>query len=177
MGTQRQKLKNPTPKDLKALERYVEPYNNSGGDVRFHLTYPNQYWVAMSNLGFQAVFDILARDTRVQVERGFLPDEFDSEKVKASKWRSFENNRLLGDCDILGFSLSFETDYTHLLKILSNQGMLFGSWQERDAAAREAKFSFPLLIAGGTAVTLNPEPIADFLDAIIIGEAEELLPD
>ena len=177
MGTQRQKLKNPTPKDLKALERYVEPYNNSGGDVRFHLTYPNQYWVAMSNLGFQAVFDILARDTRVQVERGFLPDEFDSEKVKASKWRSFENNRLLGDCDILGFSLSFETDYTHLLKILSNQGMLFGSWQERDAAAREAKFSFPLLIAGGTAVTLNPEPIADFLDAIIIGEAEELLPE
>ncbi len=177
MGTQRQKLKNPTTNDLKALERYIVPYSNSAGDVRFHLTYPNQYWVAMSNLGFQAVYDILARDTRVQVERGFLPDEFDSEKVKATKWRSFENNRLLGDCDILGFSLSFETDYPHLLKILSNQGMLFGSWEERDAAAREARFSFPLLIAGGTAVTLNPEPIADFLDAIVIGEAEELLPE
>jgi radical SAM superfamily enzyme YgiQ (UPF0313 family) len=177
VGTQRAKLKNPTTKDLKSLERYIVPYNNSAGDIRFHLTYPNQYWVAMSNLGFQAVYDILARDSRVQVERGFLPESFDDEKVFANKWRSFENNRLLADCDILGFSLSFETDYPHLLKILNNQGLLFGSWEEREAAAREAKFSFPLLIAGGTAATLNPEPVADILDAIVIGEAEELLPE
>ncbi len=177
MSTQRQKLKNPTNKDLKALERYIVPYSNSAGDIRFHLTYPNQYWVAMSNLGFQAVYDILARDSRVQIERGFLPDECDSERVKTTKWRSFENNRLLADCDIIGFSLSFETDYPHLLKILNNQGMLFSSWQEREEAAREAKFSFPLLIAGGTAVTLNPEPIANFLDVIVVGEAEELLPE
>lgn len=177
MSTQRAKLKNPTNKELKALERYVVPYSNSAGDVKFHLAYPNNYWVAMSNLGFQAVYDILARDSRVLVERGFLPEEADSEKVASTKWRSFENNNLLGDCDILGFSMSFETDYPHLLKMLENQGLLFGSWQERDAAAREAKFRFPLLIAGGTAVTLNPEPIADFLDAIVIGEAEELLPE
>ncbi|NDF16103.1 radical SAM protein, partial [bacterium] len=131
----------------------------------------------MSNLGFQAVYDILARDSRVLVERGFLPEEADSEKVASTKWRSFENNNLLGDCDIFGFSMSFETDYPHLLKMLDNQGLLFGSWQERDAAAQEAKVRFPLLIAGGTAVTLNPEPIADFLDAIVIGEAEELLPE
>ena len=177
MSTQRAKLKNPTNKELKALERYVVPYSNSAGDVKFHLAYPNNYWVAMSNLGFQAVYDILARDSRVLVERGFLPEEADSEKVASTKWRSFENNNFLGDCDILGFSMSFETDYPHLLKMLENQGLLFGSWQERDAAAREAKFRFPLLIAGGTAVTLNPEPIADFLDAIVIGEAEELLPE
>lgn len=177
MTTQRAALKNPTNKELKALERYVVPYSNSSGDVKFHLTYPNQYWVAMSNLGFQAVYDILARDSRVQVERGFLPEDFTSEKVAASKWRSFENNNLLGDCDILGFSMSFETDYPHFLKILNNQGLLFSSWQEREAAARDAKFSFPILIAGGTAVTLNPEPVADFLDAIVVGEAEELLPE
>lgn len=177
MTTQRSKLKNPTTKDLKALERYVVPYSNSSGDVKFHLTYPNNYWVAMSNLGFQAVYDILARDSRVQIERGFLPEDFDSEKVASTKWRSFENNNLLGDCDILGFSLSFETDYPHLLKVLKNQGLLFGSWQEREAAARESKFRFPILIAGGTAVTLNPEPVADILDVIVIGEAEELLPE
>ena len=177
MSTQRAKLKNPTNKELKALERYVVPYSNSAGDVKFHLAYPNHYWVAMSNLGFQAVYDILARDTRVLIERGFLPEEHDSEKVASTKWRSFENNNLLGDCDILGFSMSFETDYPHLLKMLNNQGLLFGSWEEREAAAQNAKFRFPLLIAGGTAVTLNPEPIADFLDAIVIGEAEELLPE
>lgn len=177
MTTQRAKLKNPTTKELKALERYVVPYSNSSGDVKFHLTYPNNYWVAMSNLGFQAVYDILARDSRVQIERGFLPEEFDSEKVASTKWRSFENNNLLGDCDILGFSLSFETDYPHLLKVLNNQGLLFGSWQEREEAARESKFRFPILIAGGTAVTLNPEPVADILDVIVVGEAEELLPE
>ena len=177
MSTQRAKLKNPTNKELKALERYVVPYSNSAGDVKFHLAYPNNYWVAMSNLGFQAVYDILARDSRVLIERAFLPEEHDSEKVASTKWRSFENNHLLGDCDILGFSMSFETDYPHLLKMLNNQGLLFSSWQEREEAARAAKFRFPLLIAGGTAVTLNPEPVADFLDAIIIGEAEELLPE
>ena len=177
MTTQRQKLKNPTNKDLKALERYVVPYSNASGDVKFHLTYPNNYWVAMSNLGFQAVYDILARDSRVLIERGFLPEDFDSEKVASTKWRSFENNNLLGDCDILGFSLSFETDYPHLLKVLKNQGLLFGSWQEREEAARESKFRFPILIAGGTAVTLNPEPVANFLDVFVIGEAEELLPE
>jgi radical SAM superfamily enzyme YgiQ (UPF0313 family) len=177
VSSQRSTLKNPTAKDLKALERFVVPYNNSSGDVRFHLTYPNNYWIAMSNLGFQAVYDILARDQRVIVERGFLPENSESDEVRSSKWRSFEGNRLLADCDIMGFSLSFETDYPHLLRILSNQGLLFESWQERDEAAANARFPVPLIIAGGTAVTLNPEPVADFVDVLVIGEAEELLPE
>lgn len=177
MATQRSEIKNPSTRDLKALERYVVPYSNSTGDIRFHLTYPNHYWVGMSNLGFQAVYDILARDTRVIVERGFLPEGGEQSGVKADRWRSFENNRLLADCDILGFSLSFETDYPHLTRILANQGLLFSSWQERDEAARHSKFPIPIIIAGGTAVTLNPEPVADLIDVCVIGEAEELLPE
>lgn len=177
MATQRAKLKKPSAKDLKALEKFVVPYSNSTGDIRFHLTYPNNYWVAMSNLGFQAVYDILARDSRVIVERGFLPENHDDSQIKSDKWRSFESNRLLADCDILGFSLSFETDYPHLMRILNNQGLLFSSWRERDEAAERSKFAMPLIIAGGTAVTLNPEPVADFIDACVIGEAEELLPE
>jgi radical SAM superfamily enzyme YgiQ (UPF0313 family) len=177
VSTQRANLKNPTTKELKALEKFVVPYSNSTGDIRFHLTYPNQYWVAMSNLGFQAVYDILARDQRVIVERGFLPENAEDAQLEGGKWRSFENNRLLADCDILGFSLSFETDYPHLLRMLNNQGLLFSSWQEREEAATNSKFPIPLIIAGGTAVTLNPEPVANFLDVCVIGEAEELLPE
>jgi radical SAM superfamily enzyme YgiQ (UPF0313 family) len=178
VSSQRSQLKKPTNKELKALERYVIPYSNSAGDIRFHLVYPNQYWVAMSNLGFQAVYDILARDSRVIVERGFLPHEDDDlQNARKIQWRSFESNRLLSDCDIVGFSLSFETDYPNLLKILSNQGLLFDSWQQREQAAAAGRFSVPLLIAGGTAVTLNPEPVSEFLDAIVVGEAEELLPE
>ena len=85
MGTQRQKIKNPTNKELKALEKFVVPYSNKTGDIRFHLTYPNNYWVAMSNLGFQAVYDILARDQRVIVERGFLPENSDEKEQQATK--------------------------------------------------------------------------------------------
>lgn len=177
MATKRAQLKNPSNKDLKALEKFVVPYNNSTGDIRFHLTYPNSYWVAMSNLGFQAVYDILARDNRVIVERAFLPENSEKESVRAEKWRSFENNRLLADCDVVGFSLSFETDYPHMLTMLRNQGLLFATWQEREEAARNAKFPIPLLIAGGTSVTLNPEPVAEFLDVCVIGEAEELMPE
>lgn len=177
MSSQRQQIKNPSTKDLKALEKFVVPYSNKTGDIRFHLTYPNHYWVAMSNLGFQAVYDILARDQRVIVERGFLPENSEDDEQRRTKWRSFESNRLLADCDVLGFSLSFETDYPHLMRILNNQGLLFSSWQERDAAAVQSKFSMPIIIAGGTAVTLNPEPVSDFLDVIVLGEAEELLPE
>jgi radical SAM superfamily enzyme YgiQ (UPF0313 family) len=177
VSSQRSTLKNPNAKDLKSLERFVVPYSNSSGDVRFHLVYPNNYWIAMSNLGFQAVYDILARDQRVIIERGFLPENSEDREVQGSKWRSFEGNRLLADCNIMGFSLSFETDYPHLLRILDNQGLLFNSWQEREEAAANARFSVPLIIAGGTAVTLNPEPVADFVDVLVIGEAEELLPE
>ncbi len=177
MGTQRSQIKNPTNRELKALERYVVPYSNSTGDIRFHLAYPNHYWVAMSNLGFQAVYDILARDSRVIVERAFLPEGGEKEGIHSERWRSFENNRLLADCDILGFSLSFETDYPHFLRMLNNQGLLFSTWQEREDAAQSSKFAIPLIIAGGTAITLNPEPVADFIDVCVIGEAEELLPE
>jgi radical SAM superfamily enzyme YgiQ (UPF0313 family) len=178
VSTQRAHIKKPTAKELKALERYVVPYSNSAGDIRFHLVYPNHYWVAMSNLGFQAVYDILARDSRVIVERGFLPEDGEGAETQANaKIRSFESNRLLADCDIVGFSLSFETDYPHLVRILNNQGLLFDSWQAREEAATQAKFSVPLIIAGGTAVTLNPEPVADLLDVVVVGEAEELLPE
>jgi radical SAM superfamily enzyme YgiQ (UPF0313 family) len=177
VGTQRSQIKNPTNRELKALERYVVPYSNSTGDIRFHLAYPNHYWVAMSNLGFQAVYDILARDSRVIVERAFLPEGGEKEGIHSERWRSFENNRLLADCDILGFSLSFETDYPHFLRMLNNQGLLFSTWQEREDAAQSSKFAIPLIIAGGTAITLNPEPVADFIDVCVIGEAEELLPE
>jgi radical SAM superfamily enzyme YgiQ (UPF0313 family) len=175
--SQRAELKYPSVKELRAREKSVIPYSNAAGDVRFHLVYPNHYWIGMSNLGFQAVYDILARDKRVVVERGFLPEEVGKQGEEASKWRSFETSKLLGDCDVIGFALSFETDYPHLLKILRNQGLLFPTWQEREAAAENARFRFPILIAGGTAVTLNPEPVAEFLDAIVVGEAEELLPE
>lgn len=148
----------------------------SGGNYRVHLVYPNQYWVGMSNLGFQAVYSLFATTPGVDVDRAFLPeDELRGEGVSATGMRTVEQDRLLADCDCLAFSLSFETDYPHMVRMLMHQGLLSLDAEERAARADSARFGRPLLIVGGTAATLNPEPIADLVDIVVLGEAEELL--
>lgn len=194
MGTRRQKSGSETQRNqsrnhsrtisrsdeikrLKSLETFVHPPSAHGGDVRIHLVYPNSYWIAMSNLGFQAVYGLFSKIPGVVIERAFLPDDAFEEKVFKEKWRTFESSRLLSDCDILAFSLSFETDYPHLLRILNNAGLLFNSADERMTHAEQADYRLPLILAGGTAITLNPEPVADLLDMVFLGEAEEFIPE
>lgn len=160
-------------RELRSLERHVDPPPAQGGDVRVHLVYPNSYWVAMSNLGFQAVYRLFAQIPGVTVERGFLPDHAYEPPVFAERWRTFESSRPLADCDVLAFSLSFETDYPHLFRMLNNAQILSLDGSARSLRADTEKFNTPLLLAGGTSVTLNPEPVADVLDVIMLGEAEE----
>jgi len=131
----------------------------------------------MSNLGFQAVYRLFAELPGVVIERGFLPDRPYEPQTFQNSWRTFESSRLIGDCDILAFSLSFETDYPHLFRILRNSGLLSLSPEERGQKADGTKFSSPIIIAGGTSVTLNPEPVADVLDLAMLGEAEEWIPE
>jgi radical SAM superfamily enzyme YgiQ (UPF0313 family) len=77
--------------------------------------------------------------------------------------------RPLGDVDVLALSTSFETDYLHVLDILALAGLPL----RREARGRAA----PLVLAGGPAIFLNPEPLAEFVDLFLIGEAEEMLPE
>lgn len=135
-----------------------------GGDLAVCLVYPNTYPVAMANLGFQAVFEILACHPRVHCERAFLPDRDAPEREVVS----FESGRPLRDFELLAFSLSFETDYLHVVDILTAAGL---------PPRRAARASGPLLVAGGPATFLNPEPIADFFDLFLVGEGEEMLPE
>jgi radical SAM superfamily enzyme YgiQ (UPF0313 family) len=137
------------------------------GPLSVCLVYPNTYAVGMANLGYQAVLRILNDDVHVTVERAFLPDG------QRSNWphplRSFESDRPLGDFDVLAFSISFETDYLHVLDVLALAGLPL----RRTARGPSA----PLVLAGGPATFLNPEPLAEFVDLFLIGEAEEMLPD
>ena len=131
------------------------------------LVYPNTYAVGMGNLGFQAVLRILSDDPHVTVDRAFLPDG------PRTGWprtlRALESDRPVGDFDIVAFSISFETDYLHVLDILALAGLPL----RRDARGPGA----PLVLAGGPATFLNPEPLAEFVDLFLIGEAEEMLPE
>src|SRR5260221_10250216 len=143
-----------------------------GGDIAVCVIYPNQYRLGMANLGFQAVFNIFESDRRVAADRAFLPDPDEREQfaLGAEKLVSFERGRPLSDFDILAFSISFETDYLNVLRVLKMAGV---PAHRNKRAGR----NFPLIIAGGSAVFLNPEPIAGFIDLFLIGEGEEMVPE
>jgi radical SAM superfamily enzyme YgiQ (UPF0313 family) len=139
------------------------------GDARVCLVYPNHYDVAMGNLGFQVVYDIFDRHPGMMCERAFLPDDDETALVRRGELRSLETQTRVQDFDVIAFSISFETDYWHVVRLLDLIGLSLTS--------RERAGHGPLVLAGGPAVFLNPEPIADFVDLFLIGEAEEMLPE
>lgn len=135
--------------------------------LRICLAYPNRYPVAMGNLGFQAVYEIFDRFPGAVCERAFLPDDGDA--VAPGTLTTLESGRRVRDFDVVALSISFETDYLNLPPLLNLIGL--------PARAAERGESAPLVMAGGPAMFLNPEPVADFLDLCLIGEAEEMLPE
>ena len=139
--------------------------------VPIALIYPNKYGLGMSNLGFQLVYKLLNQDDAIVAERIFLP-ESDSKPV------SIESNRPLADFPLLFFSVSFEQDYQHMLMLLEMSGIPSLA-SERTKKSQDitaiAAGGQPLVVAGGVATFMNPEPLAPFVDLFIIGEAEPIL--
>ncbi|HJU12288.1 MAG TPA: radical SAM protein, partial [Candidatus Binataceae bacterium] len=143
-----------------------------GGDISVCVIYPNIYRLGMANLGFQAVYHIFESARRINADRAFLPDPDESAAIRAgsAQLMSFEDGRPLTDFEIVAFSIAFETDYLNVLNILRMAGIPL---RRSERAGR----NYPLIIAGGSAVFLNPEPIADFIDLFLIGEGEEMVPE
>ncbi|MCL2760035.1 MAG: radical SAM protein [Desulfuromonadales bacterium] len=141
-----------------------------GGSLCICLVYPNSYYAGMSNLGFQALYGLFNSYPDILCERAFLPDKSDiAEHLKSgTPLLSLESQKPLSDFDIIAFSVSFEMDYLNIPTIfkLSNIPSL----------SSERSDYHPVVIAGGAAIFLNPEPVADFFDIACIGEAEEILP-
>lgn len=135
------------------------------GRIRVALVYPNRYYVGMSNLGFQTVYHLLNQIDHVLCERSFLPEK---NGCATDRITTIESGRPISDFDVIAFSLSFENDYLNLLTILERAGIPLQSSRRKDI--------HPLIIAGGVACFLNPEPIAPFIDCFLIGEAEAMLP-
>jgi radical SAM family uncharacterized protein len=133
--------------------------------VSVALVYPNRYHVGMSNLGFQSVYRLFNSYEQVVCERAFLPE---GSRTRPGRLKTMESGRPIAAADIIAFSLSFENDYPHILAILDKAGIPL-----RSSARSE---DHPLIIAGGVACFLNPEPIAAFIDCFLIGEAEGILP-
>src|SRR5262245_2221818 len=154
---------------LRAAEVSLQPVD-ARGSFRVALVYPNLYFVGMSNLGFHSVYQMLNALPDVSCERAFLPDDVDREELErtGSPLVSFETGTWLRDFDALAFSVSFENDYLHVLQVLRLSGIPL---RAVDRGSRD-----PLVILGGAAVFLNPEPLAPFADLMAVGEGEALVP-
>ena len=140
-----------------------------GESLTVCLAYPNLYRTGMSNLGFQAVYALINRHPACLCERVFLPEPGDEAlSDDGAPLISIESQRPLADFDMVAFSLSFENDYPQILRMLEMAGIPI------EAADRGRED--PLVIGGGIAVTLNPEPLADFFDLFLLGEGEAVLP-
>jgi len=136
-------------------------------DVRTHvaLVFPDIYDLGQSNLGIALLYDILNQREDVAAERAFSPwiDMENAMRENEIPLYSLENKRALAEFDILGISLPYETVYTNFLNLLDLSRIPLYSI-DRDE-------EHPLVIAGGQAV-FNPEPVAPFVDAFVIGEGE-----
>ena len=143
---------------------------NRGGILHVCLVSPSRYQTGMSSLGFQKVYSLIASFPDITCERAFLPDREDLDLFRdgGGQLLSLERQRPLSDFDIIAFSTSFEPDYLNIPLILKLASIPLLS-SNRNAG-------HPLIIAGGAAFFINPEPVADFLDLICIGEGETIVP-
>ena len=143
---------------------------NRGGRLSCCLVYPNRYHAAMSNLGFQSVYAMMNDCPEVVCDRAFLPDRDELAELErgGGTLLSLESQRPLSSFDLIAFSVSFESDYLNLPVIFRLSGI-------QPLAAERSPLQ-PLVLAGGAALFLTPEPIAPFLDLVCVGEAEPVLP-
>jgi radical SAM superfamily enzyme YgiQ (UPF0313 family) len=140
-------------------------------DVKFCLCYPDLYEIGMSNLGVKILYHILNSQEDVLCERSFAPwmDMEQAMRENNIPLFSLENKAPVSEFDIVGFSFSYELSYSNMLTMLSLADIPFNREDRKSG-------NYPLVIAGGPCM-FNPEPISDFIDLFLIGEAEEAILD
>jgi len=137
-------------------------------ETRVLLGFPDVYEIGMSHLGILLLYEILNARRKTLCERVFAPWRDMEEHLRAtgSPLVSLESGKPAGDFDVLGFSLTYELTYTNVLSMLDLAGIpLLG------ANRRETD---PLVLGGGVC-TLNPAPVAEFFDALLVGDGEEAI--
>ena len=134
-------------------------------EERVCLCFADKYEVGMSNIGLRILYHMLNDTEGVVCERSFAPSVDMAEKMRENgiKLFSLETKREFCDFDMVGFSVGFELAYTNILYMMDLAGIPFYS--------KDRGEEYPLIVAGGPCM-VNPAPIADFFDALLIGEGE-----
>ncbi len=135
-------------------------------ELRMALIFPDLYEIGMSHQGLQILYHIVNSHDAYLADRAYAPDR-DFEKLLRQHGQplfAVESGRPLGDFDVLGITLPYELCYTNILTILDLAGLPF--------RAVDRSEEHPLVIAGGPCA-FHPEPVAEFFDAILLGDGEE----
>jgi radical SAM family uncharacterized protein len=130
------------------------------------LCFPDVYEIGMSNTGIAIIYDVLNGLSGVSAERVFVP-WIDAEKILREKnipLFSLESKAALASFDVIGFSLTNELCYTNMLNVLDMAGL--------EVRSSRRKESDPLIVAGGGMANCC-EPVAEFVDLLLLGEGEE----
>jgi len=171
-------MRNRLFKDI--LPRVSKPARYAGGELniiekdweqsrtKMVLAFPDVYEIGMSHLGSEILYGLVNETSQHLLERAFAPwpDMEALMRQEGIPLYSLESFMPLNRFEVVGFSLQYELSITNVLNMLDLSGIPL--W------TRERQESDPLVIAGGP-VVFNPEPFADFFDAFLIGEGEELL--
>ena len=136
--------------------------------LRVALLFPDLYEVGMSHLGLGLLYGILNREETIWAERAYAPaPDLEAElRARAEPLASLESGTPLAQFDLLGVSLQYELGYTNFLNMLELGGV--------PLLAAERGPGDPVVVAGGPAC-FNPEPVAPFLDAVVLGDGEEAI--
>jgi radical SAM family uncharacterized protein/radical SAM-linked protein len=136
--------------------------------LRLALLFPDLYEVGMSHLGLGLLYAILNREDHIWAERAYAPaPDLEADlRARRQPLTSLESGTPLSRFDLLGVSLQYELGYTNLLNMLDLGGV--------PLLAADRDQSHPVVIGGGPAC-FNPEPVAPFFDAMVLGDGEEVI--
>jgi len=157
-----------TPTRYAGTEINAVRKNHDKVELTFALAFPDLYEIGTSHFGLQILYSILNNREDIAAERFFTPAP-DMEALMREKkvpCLSMETRTPLNDFHIIGVSLLYELNFTNILTLFALSGIPFYAEQRDD--------TFPLIIAGGPCA-YNPEPLADFFDAFVIGDGEETI--
>lgn len=137
------------------------------GSFRVALGYPSPYAAGMSSLGYQAIYRETAIHHGVRVERTFLPDDPEAHRITRTPLLTMESEAPVGGHDLVAFSVAYELEIAGLLECLDLAGL--------PVLAADRGPRHPIVLAGGPLTFSNPLPLAPFADAVLLGEAEEVV--
>ncbi len=167
-------------KILSCIDRSTKPARYTGGeynsivkencDFNYAICFPDVYEIGMSHLGSKILYGLLNEIDGVWCQRIFAPfNDMEAEMRKRDQaLYALESGMDAKKFDMLGFTMQYELNYATILNMLELAGLKYYS--------KDREESDPIIIGGGPCV-YNCEPVADFFDVVLIGEAEEVLPE